>query len=231
MLPQRKTQNPRKPRAKRKLHSVHGLLRRHSFVGRIEWQGTFSDFEFAPDEALLVNAKLVLNGGMSLGRSGSFERSVGSVRATLLGTQGAVGASPVRRQLLTGTAQTAQTATSEQNLEQEKGPETELQPGLHAFEKPGTDQFGRPEIESTGTLGFVGVLYFQLSPLDGIGLPFDVSDVQLNARLAPADDTARDLVWLYSDLIGAIDGKQRDAELANSALESINRIFKESNRL
>ena len=98
-----------------------------------------------------------------------------------MATQGGVGVSPVRRQLLAGTAQTAQTATSDQKLEQEKGPETDLQPGLHSFEPPNYDDLGRPKVEATGSLGFVGVLYFKLSPLDSksLGIPLDMSDVQL----------------------------------------------------
>src|SRR5258708_22998405 len=39
--------------------------------------------------------------------------------------QGGVGSSPLRRQLLTGAPQTSQTSTSDQKMEQEKGPETD----------------------------------------------------------------------------------------------------------
>ena len=214
----------------RKLHSIHGLLRHHRFVGRFDARGTLYDFKFTPAQASLVENRLVLNGVMSVKFPGGGERALNNVQARLVGTQGGIGASPVRRQLLTGTAQTAQTATSEQKLEQEKGPETDLQPGLHLFEPPGRDELGRPDVDSTGVSGFVGVLYFQLSPLSGRGIiaPLDLSNVQLNARLAPTDDTARDLQLLYSDLDAAIDGEQRDHELAKGSLERINRIFKES---
>jgi hypothetical protein len=230
MLPQRKTKGGRTPSAKRKLHSIHGLLRHHSFVGRIELRGSYCDFEFTPTQASLVDNRLVLNGVMGLRVSGSFERFIQPVQARLLGTQGGIGVSPVRRQLLTGTAQTAQTATSEQKLEQEREPETDLQPGLHPFEPPRRDEFGRPIVESTGASGFVGVLYFQLSPLDGLDLAsVDASKVQLNARLAATDNTARDLQSLYSDLVLAIHGEERDNKLADSSVEGINRIFKESN--
>src|SRR4029453_6042632 len=141
---------------------------------------------------------------------------------------GAVGVSPLRRQLLTGTAQTAQIATAEQKLEQEKGPETDLQPGLHSFDTPKRDDLGRPPFESTDALSFVGVLYFHLSPLDGeaLGIPLDVSGVQLGGRLAPTDERARDLQLLFSDLVVALDGNA-DNETANDCLVRINRILQE----
>src|SRR6185295_2196954 len=128
-------------------------------------------------------------------------RFTDQIEARLVATQGGVGSSPVRRQLLAATAQTAQIATPEQKLEQEKGPETDLQPGLRAFDSPKPDALGRPVVESTDALSFVGVLYFHLSPLDGeaLGLPLDVSKVQLGGRLAPVDDRARDLQFLFSD--------------------------------
>ena len=150
------------------------------------------------------------------------------LEARLVATQGAVGISPVRRQLLTGTAQTAQTATSDQKLEQEKGPETDLQPGLHSFEPPTYDDLGRPRVEATGSLGFVGVLYFKLSPLDGksLRIPLDMSDVQLGARLAPTDDLARQLQLLFSDVVAALEHKSEEETSLGPALEALNNALK-----
>jgi len=81
-------------------------------------------------------------------------------------------------------------------------------------------------VESTGTLSFVGVLYFHLSPLDGssLGVPLDLSKVQLGGRLAPTDDTARDLQMLFSDLVEALG---EDSETVNRCIDNINSIFKE----
>jgi hypothetical protein len=113
-------------------------------------------------------------------------------------------------------------------MEQEKGPETDLQPGLHAFDNPLRDELGRPVVESTGPLSFVGVLYFNLSPLDGptLGIPLDVSKVQLNLRLATTDDLARDLQNIFSDLVAALYGDRLDERAANEQLENLNRLIK-----
>ena len=142
--------------------------------------------------------------------------------------QGGVGVSPVRRQLLTGTAQTSQTSTSEQKMEQEKGPETDLQPGLHPFETPRLDELGRPVVESTGPLSFAGVLYFNLSPLNDLtlGVPLDLSKVQLNLRLAPTDDLARDLQTIFSRMTDALYDDVIDESAAREQVEELNRIFK-----
>ena len=211
-----------------KLHTIHGLLRGHDFEGQFEARGKSYRFSFLPAEAVLVQKRLVLRGRFMVQAPQSGSRSADNVEARLVATQGGVGGSPVRRQLLTGTAQMAQTATSEQKMEQEKGPETELQPGLHAFDSPRRDDLGRPVIESTGPLAFAGVLYFHLSPLDGraLGVPLNLDRVQLGARLAPTDDTARDLQSLYSDLVAALDGERPDEKAANTYLEKINRILK-----
>jgi hypothetical protein len=222
------TQRRQDAKAQRTLHSIHGLLRRHAFVGQFDARGNKCDFKFTPMQASLVDRRLILSGRLVVKPTRGVEHSIDRVEARLLAMQGGIGSSPVRRQLLAGTAQTDQTATPDQKLEQEKGPETELQPGLHAFESPQPDEFGRPMVEATDASSFAGVLYFQLSPLDGsaLGVPLDLSRVQLNGRLAPIDDTARDLQLLYTDLVSAIDGNDRDS--ANDILEKINRIFKEN---
>ena len=210
-----------------KLHTIHALLRRRVFEGNIEAHNTTYDFSFAPSAAEIVDGRLVLTGRVGVSSARQPLRLVDGVKAHLAATQGGVGVSPVRRQLLTGTAQTAQTATAEQKLEQEKGPETELQPGLHAFESPRSDKLGRPNVESTGTLGFVGVLYLQLS-LDGkaLGLPLDLSNVQLGGRLAPIDDVARDLQLLFSDLVNALHGEAPDEKAAAGYVKEINQALK-----
>lgn len=113
-------------------------------------------------------------------------------------------------------------------MEQEKGPETELQPGLHAFESPRLDELGRPVVESTGSLSFVGVLYYSLSALDGptLGVPLDLSKVQLNLRLATTDDLARELQNLFSDVTDALYKEPRDERAARESVQELNRIFK-----
>jgi hypothetical protein len=229
----RKAEHPSLQRARptgnqRKLHSIHGLLRGRVIDGQFEARSQTCRFSLVPATAALTDGKLVLTSRMVVHSPQIGMRFVESVEARLVAIQGGVGVSPVRRQLLTGTAQTGQTATSEQKMEQEKGPETDLQPGLRAFESPRLDELGRPTVESTGPLSFVGVLYFNLSPLDGraLGVPLDLSKVQLNLRLAPTDDLARDLQYIFSDLTHALHKIPVDEQSANEQIQELNRIFK-----
>ena len=211
-----------------KLHSIHGLLRGRVVDGEFEVRGQPYRFSFVPAKAALADRKLVLTGRMTLHSPQLVMRFVDGVEARLVAVQGGVGASPTRRQLLAGAPQTSQTSTSDQKMEQEKGPETELQPGLHAFENPKFDELGRPTVESTGPLSFVGVLYFNLSPLDGstLGVPLDLSKVQLNLRLAPTDDLARDLQTIFSNVTDALYEDPIDERVASEQVQELNRIFK-----
>ena len=207
------------------LHTLHAVLRGRVLDGKFEVRGRSYSFSFIPSTASVVDNKLLLTGRMGFTIPQQGVRYAESVKATLIAIQGGVGVSPVRRQLLTGTAQTAQTATSDQKLEQEKGPETDLQPGLHSFEPPKYDELGRPRVESTDALSFVGVLYLKLSALDNrsLGIPLDMSSVQLGARLAPTDDLARDLQLLFTDLVAALE--VGSAEKSDSLLVALNRAF------
>jgi len=212
--------------AQTKLHTLHAVLRGRVFDGKFEVRGKTYGVVFLPNRATIVDRKLVLTGRMGFSVPQQATRYIDGVSASLMATQGGVGVSPVRRQLLAGTAQTAQTATSDQRLEQEKGPETDLQPGLHSFEPPKYDDLGRPIVEATGSLGFVGVLYFKLSPLDSksLGIPLDTSDVQLGARLAPTDDLARDLQLLFSDIVLGLENKSE--ETLRPAIDALNKALR-----
>ena len=211
----------------RKLHSIHGVLRGRVVDGQFEVQGQTYHFSFIPRTAAIAVGRLVLTGRITVGSPQLGMRFVDDVAARLIAIQGGIGLSP-RRQLLIGAAQTSQTSTSDQKMEQEKGPETELQPGLHSFETPRLDELGRPVVESTGPLSFVGVLYFSLSPLDGstLGVALDLSKVQLNLRLAPTDDLARDLQTIFSKLTDALYEEAIDESAAREQVEELNRIFK-----
>jgi hypothetical protein len=210
----------------RRIHSIHGLLRGRVVDGQFEARGQPNRFSFVPSSAALVESKLVLSGRLSVQSPQNGLRFLDGVAAALIAVQGGVGAAPVRRQMLTGTAQTGQTLP--QKMEQEKGPETDLQPGLHAFGTPEPDELGRPVVESTGRLSFVGVLYFQLSPLDGsaLGVPWDLSKVQLNLRLATTDDLARDLQNIFSDVAATLHETPVNEQAATEQVQELNRIFK-----
>src|SRR6266542_593867 len=221
----RKAENPDSQLARptgnqHKLHSIHRLLRGRVVDGQFELRGQPYRFTFVPATAALADRMLVLKGRMTVHSPQLGMRFVDTVEARLVAVQGGVGAAPLRRQLVTGT-QTSQTSTSEQKMEQEKGPETELQPGLHAFEGPKFDELGRPMVESTGALSFVGVLYFNLSPLDGptLGVPLDLSKVQLNLRVAPTDDVARYVQDIFSDLTDALYRDPIDEHAATRQVE------------
>lgn len=217
---------------RRQLHSIHGLLRGRIVDGQFEARGQPYRFTFAPKTAALVDGRLVLNGRMAVHSPKLGMRFVDSVEAGLAAVQGGIGVAPVRRQLPSGTAwgtaQTSQTSASGQKMEQEKGPETDLQPGLRPFGSPRLDELGRPMVDSTGPLSFVGVLYFNLSPLDGptLGVPLDLSKVQLNLRLATTDDLARDLQLIFSDVVAALYGDPKDESAANEQVQNLNRILK-----
>jgi hypothetical protein len=214
-----------------KLHSIHGLLRGRIFTGQFEAQGKPYSFSFTPAAASLAEQRLVLTGKLVVESSVTGSRTVEGVEARLIATQGGVGGSLLRRQLLgkaAPTNETAQATTPDQKPAQEQGPETELQPGLHAFESPKYDASGRPAVESTGQAGFAGVLYFLLSPLDGrlLGIPLDLSRVQLNGRLAPTDALARELHVAFSDIVAALYGDSKDEPTANEKVRDLNRLLK-----
>ncbi|HWQ31592.1 MAG TPA: hypothetical protein VNQ79_01820 [Blastocatellia bacterium] len=84
-----------------------------------------------------------------------------------------------------------------------------------------------PITESTGPLGFVGVMYFRLSPINAsaAGLNIDLSSVQLNARLAPLSDTEREMQVIFSDLVAAAYGPQPNLSEAGRHLTALNRLL------
>ena len=84
-----------------------------------------------------------------------------------------------------------------------------------------------PVVESTGALSFCGALYFKLSSLDSrsLGVPADMSLLQLNVRLAPTDDTERTLQGVYSSLVDALYGKDADGRAAAAHVSALNKLL------
>lgn len=211
------------PAAARRLYSIHGLPEGRVFAGQFEAPGGSYGWEFAPASAELVGGRLQLTGRLRVRPPRGAERVAEGISATLASTQGAIGTSPARRQLVRSTTQTGNISTPTQKQEEAKAPET-----TEAPQEPDQPSSSRPFVtEATGPLGFVGVMYFHLQPLDGraLGVPLDLSRVQLNARLAPVDDTARDLLWLYSDLVAAAYVEKPDLRAAAESLGEINRLL------
>lgn len=204
-----------------KIHSVPALLKGRQFQGSFEVTGSRYQLDYAPRRAEVVEGKLRLVGRLTLAgpQAGAYSRD--GVRATLEGTQGGVGAAPIRRQLLAAGAQTGTVATAEEKQQlagnNEKKPDEPAR--AHAAGLPATD--------STGHESFCGVMYFRLEALDGraLGVPADLSRVQLNARLAPTDDTERALQGLYTAAVEGLCGEPLNERLAAAAVGELNQLL------
>ncbi len=183
--------------ATRKLHSIHGLLIGREFTGEIEAGKAKHKYSFAPKSVAMVNGRIELNGQFTVNSAGR-ARKVENVKAKLLSTQGSLTAAPAPP------------------------------PGATAsmLGKRPTD--GLPETDATDHRGIVGVIYFKLSRIDGreLGVTADMSEVQLNCRLNPGDNVARDLQFWFSVAVRAVHGESPDKDLATKSLTEINRILK-----
>ncbi|HXG66577.1 MAG TPA: hypothetical protein VNO70_15865, partial [Blastocatellia bacterium] len=172
-------------RSAMKIHSIPAWLVKREFAGSFDLGGANYKFTFAPSKAEIADGKLQLTGRVTVTDPQGHPRVRDGVRARLAATQGAVfGAPPVRPELTEVAAKraTAQ-ATQGQTL---------------------------PVTESTGPLSFTGVMYLHLDSLDGrlLGVNADLGRVQLNARLAPTDETALRLHGAYSAIVEALHGEQ-----------------------
>ncbi len=186
--------------ADRKLHSIHVLPNGREFVGKIEIGRASYQFTFAPKSAVSANGKLVLTGAVKVKSPGGQQRAADGVTATLLATQGGITSPP---------------PMPRQFAESLRPPLPEPSGSL-------------PLTDWTGHQGSVAVMYLKLSPLDGraLGVPADLSSVQLNARLYSTSEVERDLHWLYSALAVAIQGERPNEQLAADYLGAINHILK-----
>jgi hypothetical protein len=185
-----------------KIHSIHVLPNGAGFVGRIE-AGLSHQFAFMPKAASVANGRLVLTGAVNVKSPGGRRHMAGEVTATLLATQGSItGPPPMPRQF-----------------------SESLKPPLPA---PASADGSLPLTDWTGYSGSIAVMYFKLSPLDGhaLGVPADLSAVQLNARLYATSEIERDLHWLYSALLEATQGEHKNEQLTMDYINAINRILK-----
>ncbi|MEK6321059.1 MAG: hypothetical protein AABN33_05190 [Acidobacteriota bacterium] len=84
-----------------------------------------------------------------------------------------------------------------------------------------------PEVESTGATSFCGVMYIHFEPLAGsaLGVAADLSRVQLNARLAPVNDSERTLQGTYSSIVDALYGQRIDASAAEVETSELNKLL------
>jgi hypothetical protein len=204
-----------------KIHSVHALLKGRQFAGSFDVFDSNYELVYEPSRAEVAGGKLEMRGRLTVIDSKGRARASEQVLATLEGTQGGLGASPVRRQILAAGAQTGTVATPEQK--QQLAGETNQKPDQQAK----TPSSRLPVTESTGPESFCGVMYFRLGPLDAgaLGVTADISRLQLNARLSPVDDAARELQDLYTSIVEALYGRQVNERLASAAINEINKLL------
>ncbi len=184
----------------RKLHSIHLLLDGRGFSGNIEAGRAKYRFTFSPNNAAVINRKLVLKGSVTVKSPNGQTRIIDNVEAKLLATQASVFLAPPMP----------------------RSPSLAVKPVDPATSPPTTFT------EATGDLSSTGVMYLKLSTLDerALGVPFDLSSVQLNTRLYSASDVERELHWLYSALVRVTFGGESNEEAASGYLAEINRILK-----
>jgi hypothetical protein len=188
-----------------KIHSIHVLPNGVGFAGKVEAGGSSYQFAFTPKTAFSAegaNGKLVLTGPVEVKAPGGRRRIANEVTATLLATQGSItGPPPMPRQF-----------------------SESLKPPLTP---PGGPGESLPLTDWTGYSGSIAVMYLKLAPLDGraLGVPADLSAVQLNARLYATSEIERDLHWLYSALLEATQGEHKNERLTVDYINAINRIL------
>lgn len=216
------------PRPPVKLYSIFALSRDAQFRGDFNARGADYAFVFAPARAEMKDGKLDLIGRFEVtAKTGKRPAQLNDVRATLLATQGGISASPARRQLQTGTSGTVNDSSPNQRQEQAKAPETSSQPPQQT---PATEAGagGLPLVDATGERGFVAAMYFRLQPLDAraLGVPVEMSAVQLNVRLAPESQRERDLFWTYTDLVAAAYGDEPKPGDIDKFTKELNQLLK-----
>ena len=189
-----------------RLYTLHALPAGKGFTGSVTGTGGRTvEVAFVPTRATIEKGgdrpRLQLSGTVTIQTSGRGPRSrtIEGVTATLLATQGSVSKAP--------------------------DAPSSLPEGLRPVEGSPTSS-GLPRTEATGETSTIAVMYLRLSPLPATGLPelpYDLSQVQLNARLWANSPLERDLLWLYSAWFLAQEGPVPNPEKAAGYLAEINR--------
>lgn len=181
-----------------KLYSIAAVMRGQSFAGNFEAGGVPYSFTYDPRKASLIGRRLQLDGGL-----------------TVIDGRPNARVPPHSLNNVRATLVSAQggigTAPQRKKMPADLSP---VRPEL-------------PVVESTGALSFCGVLYFNLSPLDGraLGVPAVMSPLQLNVRLAPVNDAERNLQGVFSSIVDALFGKRLDIRTASDHMGELNKIL------
>lgn len=212
----RKTMAQHSGASGRKLYSVPVWLQERIFIGEFEIGGKTYNLTFAPSHAEIVDKQLQLRGPIAV----NDHHATGDAQATLAAIQGGIGSGPMPYKMMaTGAPKGQEQSPTEK---QQKAGETEKKPG-----EPVVSDRHLPPTESTGITAFTAVMYFQMGALDQrtLGVPADMSHVQLNARLAPRDPVAHNLHSLYSALTHALAGERADTGAAASLVRELNQVL------
>lgn len=208
-----------------KLHSIAATLRAKAFAGSFEVAGLSYEFTYSPAQALLT-----LTGRSTPSLTGKRRPA-----STPMSPSGPL--RTVRVQLsgnLTVIAKRPGLPVARRNLDNVVAGLMSAQGGIGPApqrQKMPADlapaRSDLPIVESTGALSFCGVLYFKLSPLDGrsLGVPADLSALQLNVRLAPVTDAERNLQGVYSSLVDALLVRQVDMRIAGEQVKELNKLL------
>jgi hypothetical protein len=197
---QRRAASPR-------LYSIAGLLKERDFHGTFSAGGSNFNFVYAPVRSEIAGQRLLLEGELEVINERGVSRKRRRVRALLASIQGGIGAAPMRPPVNTSLSAPSNPATA---------------PG-----QPPSTSNALPVTESTGGLSFTGVMYFQFEPVDerALGVPADMSRLQLNARLAPSDGSARTLHGIYSAIVDALYGEKIDDASSKAYVAELNRLL------
>ena len=215
----------RAPTKMTKLYSIAAVMRGRNFVGRFEVGGVSYEFTYSPAQADFTAVNPPKGGharrqslhSTTLTTAGR----VDDLRLRLTGSLTVIDTRPGTQQARRSVADVQAALISAQGGIGTAPPRSKLPADL-APERPDL-----PVVESTGALSFCGVMYFKFIPLDAraLGVPADMSAVQLNVRLAPVNEQERILQGVYSSLVDACMVKEVDSRRAGDHVDELNKLL------